>query len=151
MLKTVLFQTIQFYQRVLSSIQYRDRTLSSATIPCQSGPGNDGNEEVLHIPQTSNITGTSPSACLVFYPGQTLSGVSYPSAEMQSVYYTAPADWEIFLLCNVVLILTFVFISQTKIKFFTILLNQSRPGFELVSPCPFPTTITTTPRPPPFW
>ena len=26
--------------------------------------------------------------------------------------------------------------------------NQSRPGFELVSPCPFPTTITTTPRTP---
>ena len=24
--------------------------------------------------------------------------------------------------------------------------NQSRPGFELVSPCPIPTTITTTPR-----
>ena len=24
--------------------------------------------------------------------------------------------------------------------------NQSRPGFELVSPCPFPTTITITPR-----
>ena len=27
--------------------------------------------------------------------------------------------------------------------------NQSRLGFELVSPCPFPTTITTTPRAPP--
>ena len=27
--------------------------------------------------------------------------------------------------------------------------NQSRPGFELVSPCPFPTTITITPRAPP--
>ena len=27
--------------------------------------------------------------------------------------------------------------------------NHSRPGFELVSPCPFPTTITTTPRAPP--
>ena len=26
--------------------------------------------------------------------------------------------------------------------------NQSRPGFELVSPCPFPTTITITPRTP---
>ena len=26
--------------------------------------------------------------------------------------------------------------------------NQSRPGFELVSPCPFPTTITITPRVP---
>ena len=24
--------------------------------------------------------------------------------------------------------------------------NQFRPGFELVSPCPFPTTITTTPQ-----
>ena len=28
--------------------------------------------------------------------------------------------------------------------------NQCRPGFELVSPCPFPTTITTTPWAPPF-
>ena len=27
--------------------------------------------------------------------------------------------------------------------------NQSRPGFELVSPCPFSTTITITPRAPP--
>ena len=27
--------------------------------------------------------------------------------------------------------------------------NQSRRGFELVSPCPFPTTITITPRAPP--
>ena len=27
--------------------------------------------------------------------------------------------------------------------------NQSRPGFELVSPCPFPATITITPRAPP--
>ena len=26
--------------------------------------------------------------------------------------------------------------------------NQPRPGFELVSPCPFPTTITITPRAP---
>ena len=26
--------------------------------------------------------------------------------------------------------------------------NQSRPGFELVSPCPFPATITITPRAP---
>ena len=28
--------------------------------------------------------------------------------------------------------------------------NESRPGFELVSPCPFPTTITITPRAPPL-
>ena len=29
--------------------------------------------------------------------------------------------------------------------------NQSRPGFELVSPCPFPTTITITPQAPTDW
>ena len=29
--------------------------------------------------------------------------------------------------------------------------NQHRPGFELVSPCSFPTTITITPRAPPFF
>ena len=27
--------------------------------------------------------------------------------------------------------------------------NDFRPGFELESPCPFPTTITITPRAPP--
>ena len=30
----------------------------------------------------------------------------------------------------------------------SVLCNQSRPGFELVSPCPFPTAITITPRAP---
>ena len=29
--------------------------------------------------------------------------------------------------------------------------NQSRPGFERMSPCPYPTTITSTPRAPPLW
>ncbi len=28
--------------------------------------------------------------------------------------------------------------------------NQSGPGFELVSPCPYPATITITPRTPPL-
>ena len=32
-------------------------TLSGATTPGQSGPGSDGNKEVLHIPQSSSITG----------------------------------------------------------------------------------------------
>ena len=51
--KTVLFQTIQFRIRTqFSSNQPIDRTLSSATNPGQSGPGSDGNEGVLHIPQT---------------------------------------------------------------------------------------------------
>ena len=52
-----------------SSIQPIDRALSGATIPGQSRPGNNGNEEVLYIPQSPNITESSPSDCLVSYPG----------------------------------------------------------------------------------
>ena len=54
-------------------------------------PGGDGNESVLSIPQISSITGGSPSNCLVSCPEYSLGG-SYPSAEMQSVYSTAPAS-----------------------------------------------------------
>ncbi len=39
--------------------------------------GSDGNEGVLRIPQSSSIAGTSPSDCLVSYPGHTL-GVVLP-------------------------------------------------------------------------
>ena len=59
------------------------RTLSGATIPGQSGPGSDGNEEVLRIPQSPSITGTSPSDCLVSYWGDSFL----------SVYSTVPTDW----------------------------------------------------------
>ena len=63
-------------------------------MPGQSGPGSNGNEGVLRIPQGPSITGTSPSDCLVSYPGHSLGrGGSYPSAEVQSVYSTAPANW----------------------------------------------------------
>ena len=39
--------------------------LSGATTPGQSGPGSDGNEGVLCIPQSSSTAGTSPLDCLV--------------------------------------------------------------------------------------
>ena len=48
------------------------RPLSGATTPDQSGPGSDGNKGVLRIAQSTSITGTSPSDCLVSYPGHTL-------------------------------------------------------------------------------
>ena len=50
-----------------------DRTQSGATTPGQSGPGSDGNEEVLHVPQRSSITGTSSSDCLMSYTGHSLA------------------------------------------------------------------------------
>ena len=95
MSKTVLFQTIQFYiSTQFSSTWPIDRTLSGATTPSQSGPGSDGNGRVLCIPQSSSITGTLPSDCLITYLGPSLME-SYPSGEKESVYFTAPADWAI--------------------------------------------------------
>ena len=58
-----------------------DRTLSHATAPGQSGPGSDGNEEVLRIPQNTSITRASPSDCLVLYSGHSLKEY-YPYEEM---------------------------------------------------------------------
>ena len=64
-------------------------------MPGKSGPGSDGNEGVFCIPQGPSITGTSSLDWLVSYPGHSLGGGSYPSAEVQSVYSTAPTDWAI--------------------------------------------------------
>ena len=42
-------------------------------LPCwDSGPKSNGNEGVLCIPQSSSITETSPSDCLVSYTGHSL-------------------------------------------------------------------------------
>ena len=73
---------------MFSSIWPIDKTQSCATTPGGSGPGNDGNEGVLCIPQNSSVTETSLSDFLVPFSWHTL-GNSYPSAEMQSVYTTA--------------------------------------------------------------
>ena len=72
--------------------------LSGATIPGQSVPRNNGNEGLFCIPQSPSIPGTSPSDCLMSYPGHLLVGGSYSSAEKQSVYSTAPADLETFVM-----------------------------------------------------
>ena len=75
MSKTVPFQTIQFRVSMqFCSIWPIDWTLSGATIPGQSGTGSDGNEGVLHIPQSSSITGTSPSDCFAIYPEHSFAG-----------------------------------------------------------------------------
>ena len=67
-------------------------TQTGATIPGQSAPGSNGNEGVLRILQSPSITGTSPSNCLVSYPGYSLGGV-YSSADVKSVYATVQAHW----------------------------------------------------------
>ena len=74
-------------------------TLSDATTFGLSRPGSDDNEGVLHVPQSSSITEASPSDCLVSYQGDSL-GKSYPSAEIQSVYSAAPANWDSGCVCK---------------------------------------------------
>ena len=56
-----------------SSIWPIDRTLSGANTPGVSGTGSNGNGRVLCIPQSSIITGTSHSDCLVSYTGRGLT------------------------------------------------------------------------------
>ena len=93
--QTVLFQTIQFsisivfvYKQLnvrtssisvqfsisthIGSIWPINRALSGASTLGQSGPGSNGNEGVLCIPQSSSIIRTSTSDCLVSYPGHSL-------------------------------------------------------------------------------
>ena len=73
--KTVLFPTIQLSISIhSSSFCPIVMTLSGATISGQSGPGSDANKEVCHIPQSSSISGASPSGCLVSYSEQSLGG-----------------------------------------------------------------------------
>ena len=48
-----------------------DRILSGAAIPGQSGPGSNGNKEMLHIPHISKV-GALASDCLVAYLGHSL-------------------------------------------------------------------------------
>ena len=95
MSKTVLFKNIQFcISKQFSSIWPIESTLSSAITLEQRGPRSNSNEGVLHILQSSSITGTSESDCLVSYPGHSL-GEFYPSAGVQSVYSIAPGEWAI--------------------------------------------------------
>ena len=70
-----------------SSIWPIIQTLSGATTSDQCWLGSDDIEEVLCIPQSSSITGTSSSDYLVPYPEHSLEG-SYLSAEIKSVYST---------------------------------------------------------------
>ena len=73
--KTFLFQDIYFIQIIQFSISMLlilfnpDSALSGATTLGQSRPGSDDNEGVFRIPQSSSTAGTSPSYCLVLYPG----------------------------------------------------------------------------------
>ena len=62
-------------------------TLSGATTPGQNEPGSDGSEGILRIPQSSSITESSPSDCLVSYLGHSW-GVFPFYRDAVGVFYT---------------------------------------------------------------
>ena len=64
----------------------------------------------MAMKRCSGITGASPSDRLVSYPGQSLRD-AYLSAELQSVYSAAPADWTTYIL-NTTFVNTFCRHSQ---------------------------------------
>ena len=70
-----------------SSIWSIDRALSGATIPAQSGPRSNVSEGVLHIPQSSSITGATPSDCLVLYPGHSFMESYTPTVYLRIQSY----------------------------------------------------------------
>ena len=62
--------------------------LSGATTPGQIRHGNDSNEEVLNIPQSSSIIGTSSSDCLVSNPEWSLGVLLLLCREAVGVFYS---------------------------------------------------------------
>ena len=75
-----------------------DRTLSGATNLGQGGPGRDGNEEVLHIPQICKA-GASPSNGLMSYWRHSLVGILPFCKNAVSIFYSA-SIWAILHLRN---------------------------------------------------
>ena len=75
------------------STWFIDETLADTTTLGQSGPGSSYIEGVLYIPKSSRAEASSSDG-LVSYPGHSLGRGSYSCTEMQSVYSTAPGDWD---------------------------------------------------------
>ena len=93
--KTFLFQAIQFSQAFfIQTLQFSISmrlvlfNQSGATNPSQSGPGSNGNEGVLCIPQSSSITGASPSDRLALYWGHSLGWVLPLCRGVFGVFYS---------------------------------------------------------------
>ena len=66
--------------------------LTDTTTPGQSGPESNGNEGVLHIPQSSRDV-VSTSVGLVSYLGHSFFEGVLPSSDVQSGYSPTPVNW----------------------------------------------------------
>ena len=72
--------------------------LLAATTTSESETRSNGNEGVLHIPQSSSITGHLPSYCLMSYLGHSLGVVLPLCRDAIAVFYsTDRLDRKLFL------------------------------------------------------
>ena len=121
--QTVLFQTIQFsISMQLSFIYPIERSLSGAISSGRSGLESDGNEEVFCIPQSSSITGTSLSDCLVSYPGYSFGGGGLTSLRRYSRCILQPPQNQVrnehvpnTFVVNGILLIVLSIVSEKKI------------------------------------
>ena len=77
-----------------------DKTLSGITAPGKSETGSDGNEEVLRIPQSSNITGESQSDCFVSYQGHLFVGFTILEGSSWCILLQQPIGLKTFVVPN---------------------------------------------------
>ena len=88
--RTVLFLIIQFSISHLFNLQIGRYQV----FPLQARVDllSNGNEEVLLIPQSTSITGASPSNCLVSYPGDSLEAVLPLCRDAVCILQPQPSD-----------------------------------------------------------
>ena len=107
----------------VSSIRPVDRTLSGATTLSQSGPGSNSNEGgTPHLPMLQHYWNLTIRLFSVIFRTP-VGGGSYPSAEKQLVYSTAPTDWASgYYYCYLILIILLNTIHLHSVKWFQVLL-----------------------------
>ena len=85
-----------------SFIRPLDKTLSGATTPRLSERGSDGNEGVMwNSSKLQHYWCLNIWLFIVIY--RTIVGESYSSAEIQSVYSAAPAEWTTHIMSKEIL------------------------------------------------
>ena len=92
------------------------------------------------FPQSSSIIETSSLDYLVLYPGHSLLGVSYPSAEKQSVYSTAQADRKKIRFESLQEAIKSINKVSTRKRAIFWVFDMNRPGIEPGSPGPLANT-----------
>ena len=78
------------------SISPIDGTLTGTSTPDQSGPGSNGDQGCFTFPKIKGLEPDHQIHLSVIIGHLLVGGRFYPSAEMQSAYFTSPTDRAIY-------------------------------------------------------